>query len=137
MYMVKYTYIYCYAGSLMHVSAWYCLAPIFLTLCARLDDPSGSLHAQFWPLLVQWDHFRPSKAPAPTSAVAGPRPDKCGCRLAVSSLSGRPAAAAVMLPWAQGLAVLSRRPFWHLVHKTNVRPRPPQQKLGDACRIAL
>jgi hypothetical protein len=72
------------------------------TLCSRLEDPSGRLHAHFWPQGTTFNF-------APPGSVA------------VSSLSGRPAAAAGMLPWARGLAVLSRRPFWRLVHKKSGR----------------
>jgi hypothetical protein len=37
----------CESGERFHVSAWYRFAPMGATLCARLDDPSGSLHAHF------------------------------------------------------------------------------------------
>ncbi len=46
------------------------------------------------PFLVTWNHFCTCEAPAPAGAVV------------ILSLPGRPAAAAGMLPWAQGFAIL-------------------------------
>ena len=76
-----------------------------LSLCARLDDPSGSLHAHLGPqgTALNW-HLLPSQAPALTDAVA------------MSSLSCLPAAAAGMLSWARGFAILytTRMAAWIL-----------------------
>ena len=55
----------------------------------------------------------------PLSAVPGPRSDRCGCSHGIFGLPCRPAAAAGVMPWARGLAFLSRRPIWCLAHKKN------------------
>ena len=39
-------------GERLHVIAWYCFAPLGLTLCARLEDPTGSRLAHSWPRLA-------------------------------------------------------------------------------------
>ncbi len=66
--------------------------------CWDGSDPMRLSRRPFWqpacPFLASWDHFHPCEAPAPTGAGA------------VSSLPGRPAAAAGMLPWARGFAIL-------------------------------
>ena len=90
------------------MSAWYRFAPMGATLCARLDDPSASLKPIFG--------FRVG---GPHSAVPGPRPDRCGC--SIFGLPCRPASAAGVMPWARGLAFLSRRPIWRLAHKKMLR----------------
>ena len=50
-----------------------------------------------------------------------------------------PSTASGMLPWARGLAILSRRPFWRLAHIKKVRPGQgpgaQQKKIRD--KIAL
>ena len=46
-------------GERFHVIAWYCFAPMGPTLCARLDDPYGSLNARVWPQGGTFGHARP------------------------------------------------------------------------------
>jgi hypothetical protein len=55
----------------------------------------------------------------PLSAMPGPRPDRCGCR--IFGLPGRPATATGVMPWARSFAFLSRRPIWRLAHKKMLR----------------
>ena len=43
----------------LHVSAWYCFAPMGPTLCTRLDDPSGSRPAHSWPQGTTFSSARP------------------------------------------------------------------------------
>jgi hypothetical protein len=66
--------------------------------------------------LAPWNHFRPCEAPAPTGAVA------------VFSLPGQPAAAAGMLPWARGFAIL---------YTTRVAACMPSLSLGRLFLAAL
>jgi hypothetical protein len=95
--------------------------------CSDASDSVRPSRRPFWqpacPFWASGDHFWPSKAPAPTGSVA------------VSSLSGRPAAAAGMLPWARGLEVLSRRPFWRLAHKKSGRSRGAAKKSGTHAKL--
>ena len=67
-------------------------------VCSHGSDSVRPSRRPFWqlacPFLASGDHFRTFRSPAPTGAAA------------VSSSSGRSAAAAGMLPWARGLAVL-------------------------------
>ena len=75
--------------------------------CSDASDSVRPSRGPFWqpacPFLASGDHFRPCQGPAPTDAVA--------------VYPGRPAAAAGMMPWARGLAFLSRLPIWCLAHK--------------------
>ena len=57
-------------GERFHVMigiAWYCFALMGPTLCARLDDPYGSLKFPECPRLASGGHFRPCQTPAPTA----------------------------------------------------------------------
>ena len=47
-------------GERFHVIAWYCFAPMGLTLCACLDDPYGSPNARVWPQGGTFGRARPS-----------------------------------------------------------------------------
>ncbi len=78
-----------------------------VSFCSYGSDPVRQSRRPFWqpacPFLASGDHFWPCQGPAPTGAAA------------VSP--GRPTAAAGVMPWARGLAFLSRRPIWRLAHK--------------------
>ena len=50
-------------GEGLHVSAWYCFSPMGPTLCARLDDPSGSLNPHFRPHGTTFCRARPPIRP--------------------------------------------------------------------------
>ena len=54
-------------GERFHVITWYCFALMGPTLCARLDDPYGSLKFPECPRLASGGHFRPCQTPAPTA----------------------------------------------------------------------
>jgi len=69
-----------------------------VSFCSDGSDAVRPSRRPLWqpacPFLASWDHFRQCQGPAPAGAVV------------VSSLPGRPAAAAGMLPWARGFAIL-------------------------------
>jgi hypothetical protein len=62
----------CESGEMFQVSAWYRLVLMGPALCARLGDPSDSLHAHFC-------------LGGPLSAMPGPCSDRCGCSACRSS----------------------------------------------------
>jgi hypothetical protein len=115
-----------------HISIWYpkvskAIHPNFISpvwpSCHCSWDRSNCVHPSwlpFWqqacPSLASWDLFRPCEAPAPAGAVA------------VSSLPGQPAAAAGMLPWARGFAIL---------YTTRVAACMPSLSLGRLFLAAL
>ena len=82
-----------------------------VSFCSDGSYPVRPSRRTLWqptcPFSASGDHFRPCQGPSPTGAVA------------VSS--GRPAAAAGVMPRARGLAFLSRRPIWRLAHKKMLR----------------
>ncbi len=72
--------------------------PVWPSCHSRWDRSNYVHQSWLWqqacPSLASWDDFRPCGAPAPTGVVA------------VSSLPGQRAAAAGMLSWARGFAIL-------------------------------